>query len=221
MVKFKGNSVGTHVLVKELVVSLVAHELEYSHRRGNIVEVGRTFIVGQPALNSFEPGLQFGSPDLGNAFPFDAAHLPNLKNKEDLAQVLVLDTLFCNPDRHTGNILLVYEDEQQNKECKFYIVDHSHVLGHGTWSETEIRGFLSDTNLYVREIGFNYVPRNMGAFEPSLAKLEALDEQIVRQIVAAVPEEWGMTTAESNALVELIDVRKGKVRTIIETGLSS
>lgn len=220
VVKFKGNSVGSHVLIKELVVSRVAAVLEFSHKPGEIVEVDEAFLDGQPALQGLDAGLQFGSPHLGNPFPFDASHLSQLQNKEELAQVMVLDTLFCNRDRHANNILIVYEDDQQKNNCKFYIVDHSHVLGHDQWGESVLRELINRDELFVRDIGFNYVPRKMEAFEPFLEKLESLSEGSVEQIVDSVPSEWGMATEQAVALKELINVRKHEVRKTIEAQVS-
>lgn len=194
VVKFKGNGVGTHVLIKELVVSRVAAALEFSHKPGEIVEVDEAFLSGQPALRGLDAGLQFGSPHLGSPFPFDDSHVPQLRNKRELAQVMVLDTLFCNRDRHVNNILIVYEDEQQKNSCKFYMVDHSHVLGHDQWGESVLRGLINNDELFLRDVGFDHVPRKMGAFEPFLEKLESLSDSSVEQIVDSVPGEWGMTT---------------------------
>lgn len=220
VVKFKGNDVGTHVLIKEFIVSEVAAALRFSHARGEIVEVGETFINGQPALRGFESGLQFGSPHLGNPFPFDASHLNQLQNREELAQVMVLDTLFCNNDRHENNLLVVYEDNEQRNGCKFYMVDHSHVLGHDQWGESVLRGLIEDDNLYTRVVGFNYVPQSMEAFEPFVASLESLTESSVERIVDSVPVEWGMTTAQATICKELINVRKRMVRRIIKSQVS-
>lgn len=84
VVKFKGNGVETHVLIKELVVSRVAAALEFSHKPGEIVEVAEAFLNGQPVLQGFlGAGLQFGSPHLGNPFPFDASHVPNFEIRKN------------------------------------------------------------------------------------------------------------------------------------------
>lgn len=96
------------------------------------------------------------------------------------------------------------------------MVDHSHVLGHDQWDESVLRGLINNDELFMRDIGFNYVPRKMEAFESCLEKLESLSDTSVEQIVYSVPSEWGMTTTQARVFKELINGRKPRVRRIID-----
>lgn len=218
VVKFKGNPQGNHVLISEYVVSELIHLLQFAGRRGRLVAVDAYFISTEPNLQgrNLEAGLQFGLPLLEDYENFSDANIPNLKNRGALPQVIVLDTFTVNTDRHSGNLLLLFEDEtRQNKSCEFVLIDHSHVFGGPQWNEHTLRQLANNNELRASLINFNNVQPRLEVFEPFLVKLEALSPEQIEAIINGVPTEWGFPSAERGALLDFLVTRKDIVRDII------
>lgn len=223
VVKFKGNPSGNHVLVSEYVVSELIQLLQFSGRPGRIVAVDAQYISLEPNLQGqgLTGGLQFGSPFLDDYENFSDIYIPHLKNRVDLPQVIVLDTLVCNADRHSGNLLLLFEDKtRQNKACDFVIIDHSHVFERPGWDEHSLRTLQSDNRLYANVVNFNNIPKRLDVFEPFLLRLEALTQDQIEAVISNVPTEWDFSSTQQKALRDFLVLRKGQVRGIISHHLN-
>lgn len=183
------------------------------------------FISIEPNLQGkgLEAGLQFGSPHNPDPENFSERNIPHLTNRGNLAEVIVLDTLACNTDRHSGNLLLLFEDKtKKNKSCKFVMIDHTHIFGGPRWNEHTIKDLQNSDILYASEaVNLNHVPPKMGVFEPFLQQIEALTSETIETMIDSVPNEWGLSSAERKALLDFVVARKSKVRTTISQRIGS
>jgi hypothetical protein len=217
-VKFQGNSQGTRVLVNEWVVSRLAQVVGFTYQAGAIVEVDQAFIAAQPALASFTAGLQYGSPLIPNHIPFQPGLLQSVTNRGDLPQIIILDTIFCYTDRHNNNLLLYQDGLGKPGDYKFRVIDNSHVVhGKPSWTEADLAQLEADQSPCVNAITFDIVGKQLGTFEPFLARVEAVAATTVEGIVTSTPPEWGLTASEQRRLTEFIVARKTLVRRIIQT----
>lgn len=227
IVKFKGNRFGNRILVNEYIADQLAKLLGLSCGDGQVVAVDAFFISKEPKLQgrNLEAGLQFGSTFINDGHDrdnFSEAYIPDLKNRDRLPEVIVFDTFVCNTDRHSGNLLLVFDDPtRKNTSCEFVLIDHSHILGGYEWSEHTLPSLRDNEQLYACVITFDHVQPRMDVFEPFLLKLEALTPDVLKPVVDSIPSEWGITSSERRALLDFLVIRKDRVRNIISKHLSS
>lgn len=219
VVKFKDNPWGHRVVVNEYVVSRIASLLGFSHKTGKLVYVSQQFIDDEPHAQGLKEGIQFGAPYFDDFIDFSPENVKELKNAKDLGQVPVLDTLFCNNDRHPGNILVVHEGRVGTRSARFYLVDHSHAFEGKDWTIETLEELAKTRELYVDTVDFRVVPQRMASFEPFLVKLASLKTSAIKDVIDSIPNEWDLDRYEKQALLEFISTRKNLVRSIIDEHL--
>lgn len=220
IVKFRENTWGPRVVVNEYLVGKISETLGFSHNECGLVEVEQTFIDDQPELDGNNGGLQFGSLFREDALDFSPGDVGELKNEKDLPQVVVLDTLFCNDDRHPQNILVVPGRGTGRRSSVFYMIDNSHAFEGKDWDQDVLAELSESPKLYMDAVNFNVIRPEMDTFKPSLIKLEALQSSAVKSLIDSFPDQWEVSDGEKQALKDFINARKKLVRNIIENHLS-
>jgi hypothetical protein len=222
VVKFKGNAQGTGVLVNEYMVNELIARLGFEGGRGRVVVADAMFISNEPHLSTkhLQAGPQFASPYYKNHDNFSDAFLDHLQNRAKLPQVIVLDTLICNDDRGSGNLLLVFDDPTK-RDCRFVLIDHGHAFGGPNWDEHTLKTLQGSTKLFANAVNLSNVPKTIDVFEPFLLKLETLSPGEIQAIIESVPADWGLHSANRKALLDFLVVRKDKVRAVITSQLAT
>jgi hypothetical protein len=127
VVKFRGSGQGAKALIAELVVGLLAAELELATPELALVDVAEAFGRGEPDpeiqdLLRGSRGINVGLRYLDGAFNFALSAAGHLVEAGIAARIVWLDALVMNPDRtHRNPNLLVHQR-------KLWLIDHGASL---------------------------------------------------------------------------------------------
>lgn len=195
--KCLGNPQGPHALVCEWIGTWVADILGLPTFDFNLIDLTEDdlpFPGGkeQPG-KAFAARLEEGSPWSG-----DERTLERLANPQDVAKLVVLDTLLLNWDRHApsgrkvnyDNVFLSSERASPG-QVALLAIDHSHVIGN--WRRLDL--FLEQEDPAEDD-------RIFGLFEPfsglidddsarsAIQSLDLLTENRLNEGLEHIPEEW-------------------------------
>lgn len=127
-----------------------------------------------------------------------------IRNKEDIAKLVVFDTWICNWDRYEhphenyDNLLFV----KDKRKYDIYAIDHTYAFN-GEFPVGLNNEMISEESVYGNFPNFApYIDYN--TITSALEKLSQLDRDFVEQIVNSVPTEWGLGEIASQSLTELI-----------------
>ncbi len=222
VVKFQNNPQHVRVLANDLMASRLAERIGLPVPVTAVIEVEPWLIEHTPELTvqlaartiPCEPGLQFGSrfivdPAEGQVFDYlPEPALTAVKNLKAFAGMLALDKWTCNAN---GRQAAFWRRGRERKYSAAFI-DQGYCFNAAEWTfpDAPLRG------IYLRNEVYEWV-RGWDDFEPWLARLEALDAQVIWQCAEAVPPEW--YAADFDALEKLVSDlvrRRGGVRALIE-----
>ncbi|CAN5887495.1 hypothetical protein BH23GEM7_BH23GEM7_05020 [soil metagenome] len=137
VVKFRGAGQGAKALVAELIVGVLAGELDLPTPDLALVEVPPPFGRGEPDpeiqdLLKASHGINVGLRYLDGAFNFAPAAAGHLLRPEFASRVVWLDAFVTNPDRtHRNPNLLIWERRP-------WLIDHGAALyAHHDWSRVD------------------------------------------------------------------------------------
>ncbi len=132
--KFRGAGQGPRALIAELVVAIVARELELPVPEPAVIELppGVGDAEGDPEIRELldrSRGVNMGLRYLDGAFNFDAQAAGDLVPAALAADVVWLDAFVTNPDRTARNPNLMIHDRRP------WLIDHGTALyAHHDWS---------------------------------------------------------------------------------------
>jgi hypothetical protein len=201
--KFKNNPQGAITLVNELVVARIAEYLQIPAPEGTVVYVGQELIDAEPQLRrrdgmKFDGGLCFGSEYLLAIDALGRASIDEAHNKEDIAGIVLLDTLCENTNRNVSTNLLI---ASKGEAITIMSIDHGHCFHHDwtarTLDPTSAPQIVCHSQLRGHVSGFE-------AFSGFLGRLHSLDRENLIQIVHQVPSEWGVSQARLEQLADYI-----------------
>jgi len=137
VVKFRGAGQGAKVLVAELIVGLLAQQLELPVPELALVDVGDRFGRSEPdpeiqELLRKSHGTNVGMRYLEGAFNFDRAAAGSLVEPALAARIVWLDAYTTNPDRtaHNPNLLIW--------QRRPWLIDHGAALyAHHDWASVD------------------------------------------------------------------------------------
>jgi len=222
VVKFQNNPQHTRVLANELVATRLAAAIGLTTPEAELVEVSDWLIENTPELEMdlgrtrerCKAGLHFGSRFAGGMMPGQVVdylpeeQLAEVKNIAEFAGILVLDKWTGNANGRQA----VFVRKQRERRYKAVFIDFGYCFHAGDWKYEDIplRG------VYYRNLVYKDV-RGWDAFEPWLARMEGLSEDVVWAAANEVPPEWyGGDLGEMEALIEKLLVRRNRVRQLIE-----
>lgn len=175
-----------------------------------IIEIPRDFCEQVPELAEMsESKFQFASlyiPDCKNGH--QVSIIPQIKNQQCLAGIIVFDYWLQNRDRTRKNILL---REKAPNVYQLWAIDHAEVFGSYNWHQNEIeklpaRLIKSGTHQLIA----SFIKDEKQFFE-QLEIVQTMPILLIEEIVGLIPDDWNVTKEEKKAMVTALVTRRQKV----------
>ncbi len=204
VVKFTGAGQGRKVLVAEVLVGEIARRLGIPTPRLVVIDLPQAIARYEADeevqdLLTASPGHNLGVDFLPGAFGYDGSRPPSA---EDAGAILWLDAYTANIDRTWANPNLVVWHRRT------WAIDHGAALWfHHSWPSRP-----PDVGRFVAQpfdpSGHVLLPVAAAPAETHERLAPLLTEEVIRDVVAEVPEQWLETTA---SLPDLEAVRSAYV----------
>jgi hypothetical protein len=225
LIKFQQNPQGDRVLINEWIGMRLAQLLGIDCPAFGIAQVDE-FAIPKDGLSVssslypddrfvFQAGLHFYSkflePITDLHFAQDASMLGIAANPQVIAGIVLLDLWLGNKDRSPRNPNLILHREGNRQKVK--LIDMSSAFGSAIWTI----GSLINPMLPPPEapLPYAYMPERLletvqplTDFAPYLAKLTALRQTDLEPILQEIPPEWHLTSAESAALLNYLEIKR-------------
>jgi hypothetical protein len=208
VLKFRGAGQGLKALVAEIVAGELARALGFHVPELALVMLDPTLAVAEPDaeiqdLLRASGGLNLGVDFLPGALPFSPAAGP-APTPEQASAIVWLDALVTNVDRTAKNTnMLLWHD-------RLWLIDHGAALyfQHGEpVADHELRPFEA-----IAEHVLLPFAGSIGEADAELAP--RVTEELLREVAAAVPEEW-LGDASSELYVEYLRRRLESPRAFV------
>lgn len=219
LVKYLGNKQGREALVGELIGTELACNIglkvpEFAIMDFPLMDLG----MGQ---NNPQQGPAFCSRWISDVMTFspESSLLSNVRRKEDISKVVVLDTWLRNFDRFMSEAdggassqnldnLLFGPDK---RKVEMIVIDHTHIIVDGGFDDqlgdTEIENeILDEEKIYGLFPQFVPYLNHKDVLE-AIHLAAAIDRMAVRDLIGTVPDQWGLITGQRDFLEEFIYVR--------------
>lgn len=184
-----------------------------------LVSISQELIEIEDNLNNIQQGVHFGCEYLSKAVDFVGQNmLKNVINKSDIAGVLAFDFWVGNDDRtsNNGNLLI---NQESSTISKLIMIDHTHCFTDGPY-------WMADDLIQMSQVGIIPLDGDVycqlvqkidsqECFESWLLKIESFDDNIIKEIINDVPNQWGLKENEKEALFSYLSLRKSDVRPAI------
>lgn len=193
VVKFNGFP-GHQALINEVVGSELILRMGLPTPQWVPIEISSKFIDANPGLCFFSengrvrpvPGMHFASrlieaSDEERTYQMiPHSWIERIGNREDFVGVLILDLWANNCDRRQAVFL---SDERERLHASF--IDNDHMFGGRFGNDTTCprRAMVYDLSVYEGLWNWEVVQEWCG-------KIDGIDENAIRSIIANVPEEW-------------------------------
>jgi len=186
VVKFRGAGQGAKVLVAELIVGMIAQQLDLPVPSMALVDVSDRFGRNEPAPEIQEllrrsHGTNVGARYLQGAFNFDGRAAGDLVDPEVAARIVWLDAFTTNPDRtpHNPNLLIW--------ERRPWLIDHGAALyAHHDWASVDDARTVTSFPLIRSHILLG-ASGDLAAADAECAAL--LSEELIAAILDEVPDD--------------------------------
>ena len=222
VVKFLNNPQHLRVLANELLATRLAERVGLPVPVTEVVQVDQWLIEHTPELSMqlshstvpCQAGLQFGSryvvdPLEGQVLDYIPVEMLGLvRNLETFPGMLVLDKWTGNAN---GRQAAFWRKSREKKYTASFI-DQGYCFNAGEWTfpDYPLRGVYARNEVYEGVRGWE-------SFEPWLARVEKMEEDVVWGIVNEIPPEWYESEdAELEKLARALIARRGMVRELIE-----
>lgn len=186
VMKFRGAGQGAKALVAELVVGLLARELELGTPELAVVELLPTFGRGEPDpeiqdLLRASHGTNIGLRYLDGAFNFALDAAGDLVSADTASRIVWLDAFVLNPDRtHRNTNMLIHGR-------RLWLIDHGAALYvHHDWPSATAARARAPFPLIRDHV---LLSRAAGIPEADAACAALLTPEVVARVLAQVPDE--------------------------------
>jgi len=192
VLKFRGSGQGKKALIAELIGGELARAIGLNMPELVLMNLDDSFSRLEPDeeiqdLLKFSVGLNLGMSFLSGAITFDP--LVSIADSEMSSKVVLLDSLITNIDRTAKNTNLLNWNEE------LWLIDHGASLyfhhNWANWKKSLPRTFPMIKNHVLLERAANLTTA-------AAAIKSLLNEAVIQNIVAAIPEDW--LTDESSDL---------------------
>ncbi len=186
VVKFRGAGQGPKALVAELIVGMLAEQLQLAVPPPALVHLPPPFGRSEPDpeiqdLLRRSHGLNVGLRYLDGAFNFDSTAAGDVVTPEFAARLVWLDSLVTNPDRtHRNPNLLVWGRQP-------WAIDHGAALYvHHDWASVSPERVRAPFPLVANHV---LLARSEGIEETDPWAAATLGPEVLEEIVHALPDE--------------------------------
>lgn len=141
----------------------------------------------------------------------------DLKNPEELAKILVMDLWLKNSDRQPLNLNMIVSNR------KLYAIDHAAMFDQVSFIHLaqpvnknyfvrpgEIGDLIVSSNFF-RYYFKRYANEIEEAGQQLCREIEETDESFFRSVLNTMPDSWGITEEEKDAIVNYLNFRKTKL----------
>lgn len=183
--KFRGAGQGPRALIAELIVGLIARQLDLPVPDLAAIELPEGFEADQPDpeirdLLGASTGINVGLRYMDGAFNYDAMAAGHLVSPELAAEVVWLDAFVTNPDRTPRNPNLMVWNRQP------WLIDHGSALyAHHAWSSVDETRTRTPFKPIVQHM-FLENSGDISAVDTRLA--QQLDRAVFEGVMTAIPE---------------------------------
>jgi hypothetical protein len=196
-----GNPKVGRMIVAERAVGLLGHLLGAPVPDIGLVDVPQELIAAQAELRQWASGIAHGSRFIDNATEREGlAHVQEPINRSRFARLAVLYGWAQATDHQ-----FIYE---KMAPYRVYSHDHGHFFNGPRWSADSLNNAplaTLDTNVMH---GCNLISDEITG---AVARLRAVVEHEVADILAGVPATWGVTEAERAALLAFFIRRRDQI----------
>lgn len=220
VVKFAGRD---KTAVNELVGWALAKVIGLPVPDASLVDVSMDIITGSTGLTNagVAPGLHLGSQllpdalDMGQFMRKIQQTALVLDNEELIPRTVCHDNWILTTDRERDDNHLFHPADGV---FRYAMVDFSHGFTGSKWTADTIeQGTYVRTIVPAHPMVANMVTGIL-SFEPTLEKLDSVEDSQVEEALALVPKRWGLTDEERVCLLEFLLLRRGLVKSIIISG---
>jgi hypothetical protein len=231
IVKFMNNPQSVTVLANELLAYKLARLLNLPIPNCAIVDVSPELVEASKGLvielprrkPPCQPGPSFGSQFIespkvrsvhSSSGPYDfvPSDLRAVENLQDFLGILVFDKWVCNHDHRQ----MLFSPLNENGKFKAYMIDNGFCFG--SFGDDWIFDDGPRRGLYRNNMNVYEKATSLRAFEPWLRTLEVeIDRSMISECTRDIPLEWfGANGGRVEALVDRLDMRRLKARTLLE-----
>jgi len=202
VVKFNNNIQGNLSLINELCAARICSVLGLALPQSGICFIDQRTILSEqlridvPSFSERNFGPAFYSRYCEKAIPA-APRLFGRVDVQQLANMILLDHLIYNCDRHNGNVMI-----EIGKGFKFYIIDHSHIFKNGCIWDAELfrqgisqndylDGRIYEENGEIYSDIMLYAHPNRQNFEDGCKAFQReLTPEVIHSIITEIPDIW-------------------------------
>ncbi len=201
VVKLQNNPMGTKVLVNEYIACWFGERMELCFPPSDLIQIDelqRHKSLRAPGIRS---KIHFASQYIPSNKYVVRNNLSKANNKSAMAGVMLFDHMFHNIDRtkNRKNLLVRLQDSAY----VLYAIDHSHLFVRGRWNSKTLEK-LATKIVVNRRRAYGWLLTyffTSGDFTPYVARVKAITEDELAQLVESIPQEWLPKTEERAALL--------------------
>jgi hypothetical protein len=211
MTKAQNNPQGLRVLVNEFVSAALGRRFGAAVQPASVLEVPQDVAQGitHGSGATWSAGPSFASELMDKAAVYAPAMLADARDRIGLAKVPVLDTWIGINDGRQARGLRV------DNKYDIRAVDFGHSLGNPNWTAADLQGRLTPTA--VNDPNGWLAAATADEREQIAADIESVTDEEIDTIVAAVPNEWGLTADERQTLAAYLKDRRTVLMAIVAT----
>ena len=153
-------------------------------------------------------------------FQFASLYVPNcvdghqvsnvskIINHQSLASIILFDYWLCNRDRTRKNILL---HEESPDSYQLWVIDHAEVFGSYNWLQPDLDmlpiGILKSATHKLMALFIE----DEKHFIEQLELIQTMPILLIEEIVALIPDDWGVSMAEKKGMVTTLLSRRKNI----------
>ncbi|KRF52505.1 HipA family kinase [Peribacillus butanolivorans] len=197
-------------LPNEWVAYCLARYLGLPIPYAQLVEIPQEFSSKVPELAQMShTNFQFASLYVPNCVDgHQVSNVSKIINHQSLASIILFDYWLCNGDRTRKNILL---HEKSPDSYQLWVIDHAEVFGSFNWLQPDLDmlpiGILKSA---THKLMAQFI-EDEKHFTEQLELIQTMPILLIEEIVALIPDDWGVSMAEKKGMVTTLLSRRKNI----------